>query len=56
MLRQRAKKPAPQGSYCKNYKYGHSAPDLKTEPFWKTLEGLEEESQSINKSCSELKD
>lgn len=28
---------------------------LNTEPFWKVLEGLEEESQAINKSSDEVK-
>lgn len=52
--KQRAGKPNPCGSNYKNWKYRQSAVALKTEPFWKVLEGLEEESQAINKSSDEL--
>ena len=45
----------PCGSNCKNWKSGQSALALKTEPFWKVLEGLKEKSQAINKSSGELK-
>lgn len=55
MLKQRAGKPNPHGSNCKNWKYGQSGVALKMQPFWKVEEGSEEESQAINKSSIELK-
>lgn len=39
----------------KSWRNGQSAAALKTEPFWKVIEGLEEVSQAINKSSIELK-